>query len=59
MSLSTMNIDVIRYFNGRSYGLNDVLFISIHYFCNISSSQNESDKRYKPYQGCTCVEEAD
>lgn len=54
-----MNIDVIRYFNGRSYGLNDVLFISIHYFCNISSSQNESDKRYKPYQGCTCVEEAD
>lgn len=54
-----MNIDVIRYFNGRSYGLNDVLFISIHYFCNISSSQNGSDKRHKPYQGCTCGEEAD
>ncbi len=59
MLLSTMNIDVIRYFNGRSYSLNDVILISIHYFCNISSSQNGSDKRHKPYHGCTCGEEAD
>lgn len=55
MLLSTMNIDVIRYFNGRSYSLNDVLLISIHYFCNISRNdhhQNGSDKRHKPHQGC-------
>lgn len=36
MLLLSMNIDVIRHFNEKSYSLNDVLLSSIHYFCNIS-----------------------
>ena len=62
MLLSSINIDVIRHFNEKSYSLNDVLLISIHYFCNISRNdhhQNGSDKRHKSHQGCACGEEAD
>ena len=53
MLLSSINIDVIRHFNEKSYSLNDVLLISIHYFCNISRNdhhQNGSDKRHKSHQ---------
>lgn len=36
MLLSSINIDVIRHFNEKSYSLNDILLSSIHYLCNIS-----------------------
>lgn len=36
MLSSSINIDVIRHFNEKSYSLNDILLSSIHYLCNIS-----------------------
>lgn len=36
MLLSSINIDVIRHLNEKSYSLNDILLSSIHYLCNIS-----------------------